>query len=237
MQNWQLINNLVEPSDTEGDPASIARRDNIRGDEGQSNMIQDAGFASFSHPKLKFNWTMDINYRDGDSNNLVQGGNLMETLDIPVKTATRPQPTITYTDVNFYNYRTQVATKTDFGTASITMYDDANNKAHGLLQNYLTYVSPMANPASLGLIDNPLSIPFGQLSSIGTIGNANGMIRTIRLHHFYVRKGKTMRMTFTYMNPKIQNFEYDDLDMSASDVNTLTMTFNYDGFFTTEEQV
>jgi hypothetical protein len=219
MQFWKLVDNQAQTDsrlfgDDDSNVASIA----------------DRGFASFSHPKLKFNFTMDIAWRDDVSDlDVAQGSDKMDTLDIPVKTATRPSPTINYTEVNLYNYRTKVATNVDYGTVSVTMYDDADNKAHGMYQRYLNLISPVSTATAQALLDDPQSVPFGKMSSITTTNNRNGLLRKIRIHHFYVNTGVLLRTTYTYINPKVVNFELDELSMSESETNTVTLTFNYDG--------
>jgi hypothetical protein len=222
MQNWKLINNT----------AQTAIADNTRSDDNQADIV-DSGFASFSHPKLKFNFTVDIELRvtlDGSGSSTL-GSDRMESLDIPVKSATRPSPSIVYTDVNYYNYRTKVATKTDYGSASITFYDDADDKAQNLYKTYLNYVSPISNLTSFMTLDKISDTPFGQLSSIDMLPSnaAQGLIRVIRLHHFYKHRNKFMRTTYACMNPKINSFQPDELSMVESDVNTITLDFNYDG--------
>ena len=218
MQNWKLINNSAQNTIFDGS-SRVAD-------------IADHGFASSSHPKLKFNFTVDMEFRVpivGFSS--LVGSSTMEGLNIPLKSATRPSPTIAYTDVNYYNYRTKVATKTDYGTASITFYDDADDRVQSIYNAYLRRVSPISKLRANMTLDSIPEIPFGKLSSFGAMPDnaANGLIRVIRLHHFYYRGSKFMRTTYTYMNPKINSFQPDDLNMSESDVNHITLEFNYDG--------
>ena len=222
MQNWKLIGDTAQTTIPQEGGRSASKLPDIA----------DAGFASTSHPKLKFNFTVDIELRvtlDGSGSSTF-GSNQMDTFGIPLKTATRPTPSIIYTDVNYYNYRTKVATRTDYGTVSLTFYDDANNQVQNLYNTYLSYVSPISGVSAFEL-DNAGSVPFGQLSSIGPLpSNAkNGLIRVIRLHHFYKSGNQFLRTTYTCMNPKINSFQPDDLSMSESDVNTVTLEFNYDG--------
>ena len=220
MQNWKLINDSAQNTiDDRGSRSRVAD-------------IADTGFASGSHPKLKFNFTVDMEFRipiEGTSS--LVGSNKMEGLNIPLKTATRPSPTITYTDMNYYNYRTKIATKTDYGMCSLTFYDDADDKVQSLYKAYLNNASPISNLTSNMELDRIPDVPFGQLSSFGKMPSnaANGLIRVIRLHHFYYRKNKFMRTTYTCMNPKINAFQPDELNMSDSDVSSITLEFNYDG--------
>ena len=219
MQNWKLIN---DSAPLPRDPRSTE----------EVNNIPDSGFTSISHPKLKFNFTVDIEMRvtlnDFES---TMGADTMTMLDVPVKNASRPSPSFVYTDVNYYNYRTKVASRTEFGACTLTFYDDADNKAQDFYKTYLEYSSRIANLRAIKTLDQLQAVPFGEFSSISSLpaNAANGLVRVIRLHHFYKNKNRLMRTTYTCMNPKINSFQPDDLSMSESDVNTLTLEFNYDG--------
>lgn len=219
MQPWKLI------QDT-------ARLDAPLDDGGK--LIKDSGFASSAHPKLKFNFTVDFSFRSS-----VVGTGKMELLDLPVKTASRPQQSFALTEVNFYNYRTKVATRTENGTGTIVMYDDAEGRAHGIYTKYMNLINPISNIGNnREVIKNPLGTPFGQLSSLGPMPeNPNGIFDTISVYHFYVDKGRVYRTEYRYINPQVEQFELDELSMSESDVNTISLTFSYSGVVTTTTEV
>lgn len=219
MQNWKLVRDsaLVDFPELEFSDNEV--------------VIADSGFASTSHPKLKFNFTMDVDFREPlDDVTSIEGNRSMRLMDIPVKRATRPNPTVNYVDLNFYNYRTKAATSVDYGTVTVTFYDDGDGRMHEMFQLYLQRISPVANNINMNLLDNPSSVPFGEMSSLGSVGNnPNGPIRAINIYHYYKSGANLLATSYKYINPKIQTFELDELDMSESDVNTITMTFTYDG--------
>jgi len=161
----------------------------------------------------------------------------MKEIVIPLKTATRPNPTFNMTDVNFYNFRTKVKTSVDPGTITVVMYDDANGLVHDLYRTYMRAASPAHNIDNIRqLVDNPSAVPFGGMSSLaGLPNNANGIIKRISVYHYYVVGGQTWRTEYMYANPKVQTFELDDLDMTTSDVTTISMTFAHDGVGTQDE--
>jgi hypothetical protein len=224
MQNWKLIQDAA--------PAPV---DPSKKDRQIETLIRDSGFASTSHPKLKFNFTMDIAFRAGNT----IGADSMEMMDIPLKTATRPNQTVNLVDVNYYNYRTKVATKMEVGTATVVMYDDGDNKAHNIYTQYINAISPISNTQILSDIDNPLASKlFGQMSSIGGLpNNPNGIIRSLSIYHFYSANSALHRTQYKYLNPKIQAFELDELSMSESDTNSISMTFVYDAVNITDEKM
>ena len=111
------------------------------------------GMADGEAPKLKFNYTVEIQFRSRIFDNGTTGklGDEDPYLNkFAIIKATRPQPTINYQKVNFYNFRTNVATNVDYGTVNLVFYDDAANRAHDIFENYM-YIS--SND-----IDNPKHI-------------------------------------------------------------------------------
>lgn len=196
---------------------------NVTGIAGANDTADN--FGGLDYPKYKFNYTIQfVLARDVTLKEV--GSTEMAEMKFAVKTASRPKPAIDYQDANFYNFRTKVAVKTDYGVASITFYDDNKNRAHDILQNYLQAVSPISNFQSSNNLDTN-----GQ-SSTASIGplrrDRHGPITAIILTHHYNNGNGAARKTYTYRNPKIINFEFDELDMTASEVSTITMNFNYD---------
>lgn len=194
-------------------------------------------FAGYDAPKLKFLFTVSFRIRNPEGGDLGinPGSDNMADIMYACKSVNRPNITVAYTDVNSYNYRYKVATKVDFGTVTLTLYDDNKNLAHNLFTGYLNYISPVSN---MSVDDYALKkgIPFDTIqnfSSLGPLGHPDGMIQSMRVtHHF--NSGNLDDSTFykkvhyDYINPKVQTFMYDDLDMGASDASMVSATFVYD---------
>lgn len=196
---------------------------NVTGIAGANDTADN--FGGLDYPKYKFNYTVQfILSRDVA---LKESGNTkMEEMKFAVKTATRPKPAIDYQDVNFYNFRTKVAVKAEYGTASISFYDDNKDRAHDILQNYLQAVSPISNFQSSNNLDN---LGQSSTSSIGPLTrDRHGPISAIVLTHYYNNGKGVVNKTYTYRNPRIINFDFDELDMTNSEPATLSITFNYD---------
>lgn len=215
MQNWKLIQDSTEKG-------TFGR------DSGYSGqLISDSGFANQVTPKLTFNFTLEVYFRNPMlQNSLVWGHENLEMITIPLKTATRPTTNVTYTDVNYYNYRTKVATRTEYGPVSVSMYDDGANVVHDFYKHYMETISPIAkNGDSMELADSPFATPFSGASSLAPLVHGSGLIRFMKVNHFHRVANVWLKTVYTYVNPKIQSFNLDELDMTKSDVNTVTMEF------------
>lgn len=194
-------------------------------------LMPDQPAATIGRPKMKFNFTAKFEFRAGFS---PFGAEQMEDLDVQLKEATRPNITISYTDINQYNFRTKVATKVDYGFVSLSYYDDPTNKAHIVLSRYLKQISPIANQSNLS---GPPDF-FGAYSSIGTISEEIKMspIERIKVSHYYVAAGGVKkRVVYDYLNPKIEKIDYGSLSMSENDTTLITMNLVYDSVLITEE--
>lgn len=189
-------------------------------------------FGGKDRPKLKFNFTISFEWTDMFE--AYAGDDDPYAISFGVKQITRPNPNIMYEDINYYNFMTKVATRMDFGVTTVTLYDDRNNKAHNIFKNYIEAVSPLANNERSAA---QILHQAGQSTSasIGALTPAavNGPIKSIRVTHFLDHTGN--RVLYDYLNPKIQNVALDELDMTQSDVNTITFTFIYDTYKVTNE--
>lgn len=194
---------------------------------GEDRQIPD-DFAGIESPKLKFNFTISFDYTNMLLGSPV-GNEDPYKMDFGIKQLTRPNPNIIYEDVNYYNFMTKVAVRVDFGVMTVTFYDDKTNKAHDIFKNYMEAISPITNVSRSSA---PLLHRNGQStsSSLGPMqgGAENGPIKNIRVTHITNHLNKTV--VYDFLNPKIQNVILDELDMTQSDVNTITFTFLYDTF-------
>lgn len=209
MQNWRFL------KDAQGDPNAV--------------YLPDSPADLIGRPKLKFLWTVNFEFREDfpESFKRESGGTFSQlTNPLPIKAATRPNPTINYSDANFYGVRTKVATKTDFGQATITMYDDVKNRAHDILELYLKAVSPSTGtPQGDALYYEPFTY-----STIGALAEQSqlGLFTKINVRHYYISDAGYEYINYGYINPKIVNFTFDDLDMTVSEASTISLTFNFD---------
>lgn len=195
-------------------------------------------FAGIDAPKSLFMFTMSIVYRKEATALGYENFSELAAMEIPLKSVTRPEPTIEYLDVNYYNYRTKVPVKTDLGTVTVVMYDDSKNKAHHIASSIFNkfYKPIYADPATLedGLenivqaVDDMTSTEYGIDTKNTYRGASSGPIKHIDVSHYHYLGSAVNEVVYRYHNPKITTFSMDALDMSSSDASTITMTFNYD---------
>jgi len=178
-------------------------------------------FLAGEAPKLKFNWTIQFNDAETGINGSAPE---MQNNFFAAKRADRPKPNIEYQDINVYNYRTKVAVRTEYGSCSCTFYDDASGNAHNLLKLYLKHVSPIANANGPDGLDTYEE----NNATIGPLQRNLGPWKSIVLTHYYLRFNEVKNTKYTYLNPKIQNFDFGEVDMTVSDTTEVSLTFVYD---------
>jgi hypothetical protein len=195
-------------------------------------------FAGYDAPKLKFLFT--LSFELGETLEFNQGSDDMGQIVYACKSASRPNINVNYVEVNSYNYRYKVATRTDVGTVTVTFYDDNKNTAHAILQGYLNAISPVSNKERG--TNYYLKDDIQQWASLGPLpqNDADGLIKSMRITQHY-NSGYSSdpsyfsKVHYDYINPKIQQFNWDELDMSASDASMISVTFVYDSVNITVE--
>lgn len=181
-------------------------------------------------PKLKFLFTVKFDFRT-NLGDVDSGSESLQSIMYDLKTATRPNITIANEEVNFYGYRAHVSTKITFGTVRLTFYDDSKNRANDLLWNYMESISPMASDVVVGSTalmnrNDDVELP----SSIGTFNDneEDGIIAAMTVYHHYNTYDGTYVTEYIYTNPRIEQLDYDELDMSSNDASLLSVTFRFD---------
>jgi hypothetical protein len=214
-------------------------------DGGAANFPAEAAgipdnFATTESPKLKFLFSVQF-FPRGSLALPDNGSTDMNSLIFALKRATRPNVSMTYQNVNMYNYRSQVLTKIEYGgtPATLAFYDDVTSRSLGIIVNYLNLISPISNQpitaASTLATDIDGSSSVGPLdpssSSVPIAGSEYGPLEAIRVahHSFDPNNPQNLISTFyDYLNPKIVNISLDELDMSTSDVSLVEFSFMYD---------
>lgn len=181
--------------------------------------IQDK-FATTESPKLKFNHYVRFKFRSSSPGGESLGGLSYRTNFLALRQTGRITPVIHYEDTNYYGYRTKVAVRTDYSAFNMTLYDDSANRAHSIIDAYMEAVSPLANA--------PSAVGTQGLQTITALENGSqlGIIEKIEVLHTSINQNTK----YTLFNPKITNILLDELDMTASDVTSITMSFVFDGY-------
>lgn len=200
-------------------------------------------------PKHKFMFVVQFTFNTG----YVEG---LTDLDFSfvIKRSTRPNVKFQMDDVNYYNFRTKQAVKTEYEEMSMTFYDDMTNKVTRFIEAYRRAVSPVANmdentffldPENSGmnftdngtdnvlsdknLIEHQIKAGYYTGSRGGLADDNTNVIRFIKLFHVYDAGHKAN--VYTFMNPRISTINQDEVDMSVSEASEVTLQFNYDSVY------
>lgn len=130
-------------------------------------------------PKYKFLFVVQLEFDP-------EFQEIMESIDpaFVIKTSTRPQIDFEYQDVNMYNFRTKVPSKTVYQPMTMKFYDDDYNNAFQFYATYMKLMSPIANidiesqavdpldaydnvGGGMGFEQNPLRIQTGWSGPVG----------------------------------------------------------------------
>lgn len=171
-----------------------------------------------SAPKYKFLFKVQFGFSDG---------HCARDFYYYVRSIDKPKISFVYEDVNYYNYRTKVLTKTTHDPLSMSFYDDQTNTVFSFFQLYRSIVSPIANHSNViaaeqrGMYNGP--------DSTASSSSGPGVLSFIKLQQLY--GNGTASNIYTFINPRIENFDFDGVDHEDSQFNSVTVQFNYDNLF------
>lgn len=198
-------------------------------------------------PKYKFLFVVQFVPEAGYS---PLGGQAYGPLDMAfvVKRSTRPNLRYQSEDVNYYNFRTKVITRTEFEEMTMSFHDDTMNFGTQFYKSYMQAMTPITN---LETVDSNLmessGMNFGATqtynqildqipadvgaASHGTLADdAKQIFKEIVLYHLF-DNGNRMNV-YRFFNPRINQLQLDDLDMSVgTEGSEISMSFVYDSVF------
>lgn len=134
----------------------------------------------------------------------------------------KPRVRINHQDVNYYNFRTRVQTSTTYDPLTMSFLDDISNTVNTFFTEYMKTRTGTAN-GKYGIHEG-----FGAASS--TLPYANGYSDGRRIIIEQIFGNGTQSNRFTFINPRIESFDFDELNMEDSNGNMVNMTFTYDAF-------
>lgn len=200
-------------------------------------------------PKFKFLFIVQFVFNDGYSDFSSLFGN---DFAFVVKKSSRPSVKFDMEDINYYNFRTKLMTKTTFDEMQMSFYDDGTtqNSATQFVTNYMRAISPITNlgPSQTQLVDaENRSMDFGQIaqttgfsdttffansSSRGSLSNDNAtVLKEVILYHVF-DYGQLVNV-YHFFNPRVTTLTQDDVDMSiGNEANEVQIVFNYDSVYT-----
>lgn len=202
-------------------------------------------------PKFKFHFVVEFVMRPGYENFL---GDIKPAAFC--KQFQLPTPTFQYEDVNMYNFRTKVLTHVTYPPAQMTFYDDGHNHVMEFFTKYLKDLSPIANLEDPAVFeDNGMN--FGENSYSGSMRPPTNGVRTARRNEFgglsgrggftevanktvisqirvyqIYHSGYNFNM-YSFINPRINEFQLDQLDMEDTQTTAVNIDFNYDSLLIT----
>lgn len=201
-------------------------------------------------PKYKFLFVVQFIPEDGYGE-LATNGNSPLDMAFTVKKSSRPGMKFVTEDVNYYNYRTSVITRSEFDEMTMSFHDDNNNIATRFYQAYTRAMSPITGirpeeswPDMLeesGMDFAGRTLTPGEIegrigastyaASSGTLANDRKQVfKEIRLYHIF-DNGHQMNV-WSFLNPRITTIKQDELDMSVgSDGSELSINFVYDSVY------
>lgn len=203
-------------------------------------------------PKYKFLFL--VQFELNDPYNIIKTNNA-NNFEFVIKSSSRPNINFEYEEVNMYNFRTNIAKRTQYEPMTMRFYDDNVNRVTQFYSLYLKAMSPIANMAFKQQMEgtdwyeqNGMSFDSPQTSPIqgintnvysGSLGalepskdgtDNKTLIRRITLYHIYSMGRKFNK--YIFFNPKVTAMELDDLDMSdGASGSEISLQFNYDGMF------
>ena len=158
-----------------------------------------------------------------------------------IKNVDKPKVTYEYQPVNMYNFRTQVLTNVKHEQLNMTFHDDIGNYVLHFFDAYRRAYSPISRyPGNIPLSTNfegagmdfkyedPSTLTGGEYSaSRGALlkGEIN-VLSKIELEQIYAHG--TRSNVFKFINPRIEQFDFDNVDHTESNCNEMTVSFTYD---------
>lgn len=183
----------------------------FKGKGGEWTALHYADDLVAHHPKFKFIFKVKFEGFEGFGNS---------DFYYYVHRCDKPNVTFTHTDVNYYNFRTRVLTSMVFQPISMTFLDEIGNSVNDFFVKYLSGTSGQAS-GKWGI-----DTGFGASSSTTPYkrGYSNG--KAIIVNQIFGNGLYTNQ--FKFVNPRIENFQFDELNMEDNAGSLVTMQFTYD---------
>lgn len=191
---------------------------------------------NYLQPKFKFlflvQFKMDPSFPDME--------HAMGNTAFVIKKTTRPKVKFTNEEVNYYNHRTTVTTRSEYEDIEMTFHDDNMNFAHNFFKKAVNTLVPSSNtPQYLSrdqLEDYGMNFNNGStgpdpgyMASIGPLLNDSKqqIFQEIILYHVYGWGHNAV--LYHFYNPHISVLELDDLDMAeGANGSEIRVSFKYD---------
>lgn len=195
-------------------------------------------------PKHRFMFKVDFKFNPKYIDKLM-GGKNKNAFTYLVKMVDRPKVEFVYEDVNYYNFRTKVLKEIKHEPLSMTFIDDIGNNTTDFFNAYRKSYSPISrNNFASGLdvrqaqesgmnFSNPKKENQNDSAGRGVLAdNAYNVLESIIIRQIF---GHGQRMCeYTFFNPRISRFDFDEVNHDTSEGNGLTVQFDYDALYISE---
>lgn len=171
------------------------------------------------------------------------GSPTVANLTFAAKSIDRPRVNTQTQEVNEYNKKRQVFTGYKLEPVRVQFYDSADGAAQNMWTSYARYhFGDLRQGGEKGyhysatqndFLDNGQGFGFTASNAGSTDGNGQFFFREIDIFHFYDQCYDEYRL----INPRIQQWEPDDLDYSNSEVSLINASFVYENLQYVQQQV
>lgn len=134
----------------------------------------------------------------------------------------KPRVRINHQDVNYYNFRTRVQTSVTYDPLTMSFLDDISNSVNEFFTGYMAKRTGTAQ-GNASIMDG-----FGNSGSSKPYKNGYSEGKAIIIEQIFANGTRSNR--FTFVNPRIESFDFDELNMEDSNGNMVNITFSYDAF-------
>lgn len=134
----------------------------------------------------------------------------------------KPRVKFNHQDVNYYNFRTRVLTSVTYDSMNITFLDEIGNTVNEFFTNYLMTQS------GTGSGNYGINQGFGPASSSKPYTKNGGYSTGKRIIIEQVFANGTHSNRFMFNNPRIESFEFDELNMEENAGSLMSLSFSYD---------
>lgn len=184
-----------------------------------------------SVPRTKFMFKVEFDLSAGGADMLNQV-NLNspynpESIAFKVKQIDKPRVNLTTVELNQYNKKKLIYTKTDYNDASIKIYDTVDNSLLSLWVNYFTYyVGDSRKKDDDAYSQSAVNSEFLDETGWGIrpLSEVPQFFNSITVYAFFAQT----YTSFRYINPRITSIDWQQKDYTSSDPEEVTVNFKYE---------
>ena len=227
-------------------------RSEIGNDEGEGALPFSGSWQSTRYaadliqyaPKHRFMFKVEFKFNPTYVEKLM-GGREKNAFTFLVKMVDRPKVEFVYEDVNYYNFRTKVLKEIRHDALAMTFIDDIGNNTTDFFNAYRKSYSPISRNAFPTGLDPRLAATTGMNFSFPLIenqqdtaargflaNNAINVLDSVIIRQIFAHG--TRMCEYTFHNPRILRFDFDEVNHETGEGNGLSVQFDYDALYVSE---